>query len=214
MHKLNRGLDGPPCLRKFRHGHHYWGDISVPDGYVEIWLCLDDMQGSRCAYCEAPIDEHNRHVEHFWRRRDHPRRTFDWTNLFGSCNSGNSCGIHKDQGAGAYDPALLIKPDEDDPDDFFQFLSDGSIVSKESLDAIQKRRADETLRVFNLNGHAALRWRRQQAAAGYVQTALELWGLRPECDQEEWQQLLHQELAAITGHPFETAIRHTLTIVR
>jgi hypothetical protein len=65
--------------------------------------------------------------------------------------------------------------------------------------------------VFNLDAeHGALRQMRKAATSGYLQTAETLWALAEEFDDDEWQQLIDEELAAIADLPFVTAIRHTL----
>jgi uncharacterized protein (TIGR02646 family) len=209
MHRLNRGQT-PLCLSKYQHGRNNWRDLTDQDR-EEIWQALEAMQGSRCAYCEAGITQYRRHIEHFVKKGRNPRVTFQWENLFGSCNREDSCGKYKDHSASPYSDADLLKPDVDDPDDFLIFVHDGTIQPRQNLDAVQQRRAEETLRVFNLDAeHGALRQMRKAATSGYLQTAETLWALAEEFDDDEWQQLLDAELAAIADLPFVTAIRHTL----
>jgi len=209
LHRLNRGAV-PPCLAKYRHGRDNWSSLTAIDR-AEIWQALERMQGKRCAYCEADIADGRRHIEHFVQKGRVSRVTFLWDNLFGSCNREDTCGKHKDHAAGHYNSEDLIKPDIDDPDDFFVFVADGTIQLRQGISAEQQRRAEETLRIFNLDAeHGALRRMRQAATTGYLQTAEELWSLVDEFSDEEWQQLLDEELAAIAHHSFVTAIRHTL----
>jgi len=118
MHKLSR--DEPPsCLSKFHHGQNNWGNVTTEDK-VEIWEKITDMQGSRCAYCESELQKNNKHIEHFRQKNSgiYPQGTFQWDNLFGSCNRTESCGKHKDS-CGPYNCTDLIKPDIDDPEYFF-----------------------------------------------------------------------------------------------
>lgn len=63
MHKLQRSAT-PACLADYRHGQHAWSDVE-PEHKQEIWQRLEEMQGRRCAYCEAPIESGKRHIEHF-----------------------------------------------------------------------------------------------------------------------------------------------------
>lgn len=208
MHKLNRPT-APSCLDKYQHGLNNWGDVSSEDK-AEIWLSLHHMQGSRCAYCECEIDmqdgAQDAHIEHFRQRGRYPQSTFDWDNLFGSCNRTDSCGKYKDKQT--YNYSDLIKVDDEDPEDYLRFLPDGQMVPKDQLDANQQRRAEETIRVFNLNG--ALRQIRRIHVMGYLQTAEELAALAEDCDEADWQELLEEELRAVSGMPHETAIQHVL----
>lgn len=208
MHKLQRSAT-PVCLADYRHGQHAWSDVE-PEHRQEIWQRLEEMQGRRCAYCEAPIESGKRHIEHFKQRSRYPQDTFDWGNLFGSCNHDKCCGKHKDQ-CGPYDSADLIKPDQEDPERFFVFVSDGTIKVRQGLSSQEKHRACETLRVFNLDANGGrLRQMRKAAIAPYLDTAKALAELAEDCSVEELLPVLEGELNSIADRPFVTAIKHTL----
>jgi len=136
MHKLTRP-DPPSCLSYYRHGRDTWNQVSGIHR-DEIWIKLNEMQKSRCAYCECQIDSdkpsRNAHIEHFRQRNRDPSETFLWSNLFGSCNRQDSCGKHKDA-LKPYDDRDLIKMDNEDPEAFLRFLPDGTVVPKLELDA-------------------------------------------------------------------------------
>lgn len=209
MHKLQRGQSSA-CLAHYQHGRNSWSDIP-PDEKSAIWTELEAMQGQRCAYCEADISNDHKHIEHFRQRSRYLQGTFDWNNLFGSCNRKDTCGKHKD-GCGLYNPADLLKPDVDDPEIFFIFVSDGTIAVRHGLNAQDQHRAEETLRIFNLDAqHGPLRSMRQQAVAGYLQTGEALWALASEYPPEDWEPILEGELLATSHLPFATAIKHMLT---
>ena len=70
------------------------------------------------------------------------------------------------------------------------------------------RTAEETIRVFNLNG--ALRQIRESAVKGYMQTAEELASYAAEFDEADWLPLLQDELEQVKKLPFITAIKHVL----
>lgn len=215
MHRLHRDPQAPACLGRYQHGQDEWSMQSpTPIERAEVWEKLNAMQGHRCAYCEAMIGPDNRHIEHFCQRSRHPHGTFDWHNLFGSCNRQGTCGDHKDK-CGNYDHRVLVKPDVENPDDFFVFAPDGHISPRADLtDAQQRHRATETIRIFNLNGPKdALRQIRQREIAGYVQTAEEFAHMAAEFPEDEWLPLLEEELRATAHLPFATAIRHILTRV-
>lgn len=207
MHKLERP-EAPACLAHYQRGPQDWQRISSAEKR-EIWEQLEAMQGERCAYCEANLPEERRHIEHFRQRSRYPQGTFQWENLFGSCNKGDSCGRRKDKTA--YRHGDILKPDVDDPDDYLQFLSDGRIVPRSDLTERQRHRAEETLRVFNLDHErGALRQMRHSAVQGYLGTVEDLQECA-ELDEALYFEYLHEELKAIAGQPFETAIRHLLT---
>lgn len=161
MHLLQRDINEPACLKHYHHGRDHWNqNTPIPSEKIQIWEKLDQMQDRRCAYCEADIHNSDRHIEHFQQRSRYPQGTFDWTNLFGSCNREDSCGKHKDQ-CGSYNPDDLIKPDVDDPEHYLLFISDGTICIRNGLTDAEQQRARETLRIFNLNhDRGPLRYRR------------------------------------------------------
>lgn len=207
MHKLQRGA-APACLSTYQHGRDNWKAVSVEDKR-EIWEKLYEMQQHRCAYCEGDLRIDKRHIEHFRQKARDPKVTFLWANLFGSCNRLDNCGKFKDE-LPPYDPADLIKPDEEDPEHFFLFVSDGSVAVREGLSAMDKIRAQETIRIFNLNG--ALSERRRSAIAGYVNLGLEFLKMVESGDltSEQCAELFKDELIATASLPFSTAIKHIL----
>ena len=76
------------------------------------------------------------------------------------------------------------------------------------MSAVCERKANETIRIFNLNG--SLRQIRETHVIGYLQTAKEIAEMALEFEESEWLPFLEEELQAIAGQPFETAIRHVL----
>lgn len=151
MRKLERDSQAPDCLAKFKHGRDHWASVN-PQHKTEIWQKLTIMQRGRCAYCERTLSDDFRHIEHFRQRDQFPQKTFDWANLFGSCNNEATCGKHKDaQWCATDDHTNLIKPDVDDPADFLLFADNGTISPRPGLVPAEMLRAEETLRIFNLD---------------------------------------------------------------
>ena len=212
MHKLDRSCTPPPsCLKRYKHGHNRWEDIGLEEKH-ETREALKVIQGCRCAYCECSIDINNQHIEHFRQRSQFPRETFDWHNLFWSCGRDESCGKHKDK-CDSYDPANIIKPDVEDPELFFLFVSDGSIVVRENLTEIQKHRAEETLRVFNLDAKwGPLRCQRKVAVSGYLRQIDEILELMSLFSAEEFNNYIEYILKDTKDLPFCTVIKHALTL--
>ncbi len=151
----------------------------------------------------------NRHIEHFRQRRNYPRGTFDWSNLFGSCNRAETCGRAKDQ-CGIYPPEVLIKPDIEDPDTFLVFTPLGNVKPRAGLSAQDHLRASETIRILVLDG--ALNQIRRAVLCGYIQTmdyfveCAEVYG-----DDDSWVEELEREVRNTADLPYATAIRHVLT---
>jgi uncharacterized protein (TIGR02646 family) len=208
MHKLNRnGVASPACLANYQHPAQNWDDVGTPDKN-EIRAQLELMQGRRCAYCEGPLDALGQHIEHFRRKKHFPDFTFTWANLYWSCDQTYSCDHYKDRGAGAYNVNDLIEPCVDDPDQFFRFRSDGTISVRQGLPAAARHKAEETLRVFNLNPKwGRLRNMRKAALSTYVSLVDSDLGY----SVNDLQEFFSDELSQAVMQPFYSAIRHVLT---
>jgi uncharacterized protein (TIGR02646 family) len=208
MQKLNRnGVAAPVCLANYQHSVQNWDDVSTQDK-IDIRAQLELMQGRRCAYCEGPLDVLGQHIEHFRRKKHFPHFTFTWPNLYWSCDQTDSCGHYKDHGAGAYNVNDLIEPCVDDPDQFFRFRTDGTISVRLGLSVAAQHKADETLRVFNLNPKwGRLRNMRKAALSTYVS----LVDGDVAFSVNELQEFFSEELSQAVTQPFFTAIRHILT---
>ena len=207
MHQLTRGAS-PTCLGSYQHSLHGWKDVRSTDKQ-QIWLCLTAMQQQRCAYCECSLSPATRHIEHFVQRSHDPSKTFAWTNLFGSCNRDESCGMHKDAKGLPYSDADVIKPDSEDPERLLVFDPHGGISPRAGLSPADHRRATETIRVFNLNG--VLKAIRRSEVMGYVQTAEQFEEMAATFPPADWLPLLEEEVEKIRELPFATAIKHVLT---
>lgn len=223
MRKLKRGAVPPVLLEKQRQKQKNpnlgWGAVT-PDEKALIWQELDQMQGGFCAYCECRLEQGKKHIEHFSQRSIDAGATFDWANLFGSCNCLDSCGKHKDERAAQWQQEDLLKPDQDNPEQFLRFFSDGAVRPRANLAPDQRRRAEETLRVFNLDATShRLRDLRRGAIQGWLKSLQEVqegWaGLVAAqlCTQDEaFAQVQEQfdDWLSEMRTPFATAIRHAL----
>lgn len=130
---------------------------------------LEEEQGNQCAYTELPLEftKYNSHIEHL-KRKDSaffPKLTFEWTNLFVSCNFDDFGGKYKDnvylRGKTKDDNELIINPALENPAVFFELKSWGEITLKPNLSAMAKIKAEETIKAFNLNQNS-LKERRKE----------------------------------------------------
>ena len=86
--------------------------------------------------------------------------------------------------------------------------ADGTISIRSGLSAAEQLRAQETLRVFNLNPKwGRLRNMRKVAVSPYVSFV----DKEAEFSMNEWQDFFGDELSRALTQPFYTAIRHVLT---
>lgn len=213
MHKIDRALvDAPACLATYDYQTRKWDDIDR-DCKAAVRFALTQIQGIRCAYCESTI-RHEGHIEHFRRKNagHFPELCFTWTNLFLACGSRDHCGHFKDRRhAPPYRPDLLIKPDEDDPDDYFYFHSSGEVRIRTDLSKRAAVRATETIRVFGLN-EPALAGARARAVGSYRKrdTFDELLQVLSTWDERDREEYLEQEIDATRFDEYATTIKHFL----
>lgn len=211
VRKLDRvGVPMPACLGNPPADHNY-GRLRGADK-DQIRTALHALQGARCAYCErrTGTDARDGHIEHFRCQANHPQLDLDWSNMFWSCNDENSCGKFKDgcdrKGGrrARFNPADLIDPSADDPDTFLLFVTDGSVQARAGLSDADVRRAQETLRVFNLAESAYLRKAREDAVQTYVKHVLWVQDHAPAL----LPAYVAKEQAEAADAPFSAVVRH------
>lgn len=165
--------------------------------------------GLRCAYCEGII-RCDGHIEHFRRKQDHRELTFVWENLFLACGARDHCGHYKDRRlASPYDPELLLKVDEDEPEDYLYFHSSGEVRPQQALTDEHLARSVETIRVFGLND-TALRGARSKAVSGYLKMKAADFEELASWDDLERDEYLQQEIDATRWDPYATTIKSFL----
>lgn len=227
MHKLNRAaVPRPACLDNYDWKTQTWDDFQGQDRRT-VRLSLQSMQGQqivadasddeqrfilglRCAYCECQIF-HGGHMEHFRRKNQahYPELTFEWTNLFIACGSKEHCGHYKDRGGAPYNPDDLIKPDEHDPDDYLYFHSSGEVRvrHRDGMTDDDRHRGAETIRVFHLDC-GRLKGARHKALKQYLDSNTGILEALMECDENDRQGYIAEEIEATKWEPFWTTIRH------
>lgn len=207
MHKLDRtAVAAPPCLAEYDPDRDEWEAADKK----QIQAHLEQMQGRRCAYCECSLDYFGHHIEHFRRKnKDHfPALKFVWSNLFWSCQEKDHCGHYKDRPrAAAYDPAELIKPDDDEPDKYLYFHSSGDVRPRPKLTPKEQRKAEETIRVFNLDC-GTLQAARRRALDAYQRRDSHYLDELMAADEATRKELISYEVLATSGDPHCTVIRH------
>lgn len=206
----------PAVLSEYDYRTHTWEKFPTKDK-DKIWVELNKMQGERCAYCQARVKKGGRHIEHFRQRRIHQNLTFQWTNLFGSCLRTDGCGIYKDKQT--YQDCNLIKFDEEDPELYFQFTFTGRVKVRPNLSRLALEKAEETLRILNLNPiQSPLIYDRASAIRAQVHLSDAMINTMSEFIEDDdivtedcsdiFLDILKEHLKAIQGFPFETAIKH------
>jgi len=229
MHKLDRSIVAEPvCLAEYSYPEKTWEDFKGPCKR-SVRLALQRIQGQqidsedaddeaeyilglRCAYCENQIF-HGGHIEHFRRKNPahFPELTFSWTNLFLACGSIDHCGHYKDKKGTPYNPNELLKPDEHNPDDYLYFHSSGKVRvrNQHQLPEADQRRAEETIRVFNLDC-GVLRGKRKAAVDAYKQKNIDIFQELETFDPQDREEYVRQEIEDTRWEPFATAVKHFL----
>jgi uncharacterized protein (TIGR02646 family) len=232
MHLLDRSsVPAPVCLTGYDYRVQTWDDIDR-SCKRQVRLSIQRIQGQqiasedaddeaefiiglRCAYCEGPI-RHGGHLEHFRRKnRSHPNGypelTFTWENLFLACDSKEHCGHYKDRkDAPLYDPDELIKPDIHDPDACLYFHSTGAVMVRNTHPGMtdeERRRASETVRVFNLDC-GTLQGARFRAIKTYRDKTPGILEFLMECEVADREVFMRDEIEATRWEPYATTIKH------
>ena len=136
-------------LTQNRRATFYWPTIH---GKRVNTLLMDDLERitlNHCAYCDASVlgASSRRTIDHFRPKSRFPLLAFAWPNLFLCCDT---CQQAKGE---QYDKRLL-KPDVCDYDFSRYFIVNFNTAALEvnpSVTEADKARAEETIRVFDLN---------------------------------------------------------------
>jgi uncharacterized protein (TIGR02646 family) len=209
LRNLIRSTNSPECLSEYTAGLDNWEKVTGPDKKL-IWKSIYTMQGKYCAYCECALLDNKKHIEHFVQKGRDNSKTFDWYNLFGSCRYNDRCGVYKDKQK--YNPSDLIKADRDQPENYFSFLTDGSIRPMAGLSHQDNIKAKETIRVFKLDDQ--LKHIRYSFIFPFIETAEFLFDLVDQISEDEWLKLFNEELESLSDSPFYSAIKSVLLLNR
>jgi len=139
----------PIFFHNFIKGKKVWSDIKDRQ---ELNKELLKEQANMCAYCESKIPK-DYHIDHFYKRDLFPKLTFNYDNLFISCNCEKSCAKYKDKyGLKKDDFNTFFSPQNINLDEFEYSLT-GEIIGK-------TEKANKTIIVFNLNNRSLVEKRK------------------------------------------------------
>lgn len=131
-------------------------DWATPAAKKILKEAMEKMAHGKCVFCEGILNaQAYLEVEHYVAKTVEHALAFEWTNLFPACaicNGSKSDEDHK---------GALLKPDEDDPEDYFLVHPEGWLEPRPDLTPEQKSRAKETIRICDLQ-RAQLRTLRRQ----------------------------------------------------
>lgn len=108
---------------------------------------LDPLSNGKCAFCESQLGISGYpEIEHYVSKRVDADRVLEWTNLMLACGRCNRPKGSKDHAG------RLLKPDEDDPEEYFHLnLDSGKLQPRLELDPNQQTRAKESIDLCQLN---------------------------------------------------------------
>jgi len=177
------------------------GDWATRDAKRALREELYRLAHGKCVYCESPLELTGYlEVEHYVAKTVAPRLAFEWTNLLPVCRRCNNAKGDEDH------RNVLLKPDDEDPEPYFWVdLGTGRLQPHPDLNPEQTHRANETIRLCDLQRPAlcsariamlkwALRWLEQVPDDGGLSDRL----------AQEWEDLSHPE----TEYKF--VLRHVL----
>ncbi|WP_027255595.1 HNH endonuclease family protein [Planktothrix agardhii] len=184
MRTISKGTE-PPSLthwrRKNPNGHYEDLDPDIRRDIREYTL---QEQFYLCAYCCQKIKGidvcHNEHIE---AQKLNPRRSLDFTNIVGSCNTHNQCGkAHKSQ-------LLPLTPLMVECETELRFKISGRVEGLSD-------RASTTIQVLNLGDREINNRALIQKRKGFSDALLWKNGINPDgLEDEELLELLIDELA-------------------
>jgi uncharacterized protein (TIGR02646 family) len=211
----------PPPAELVRHGRRWSvrfrsivsgsvrGDWATKSAKRILGAALRRLAHGKCVYCEGKLDTQSYlEVEHYVAKMIAPDLAFEWTNLLPVCQICNNTKSDQDHGN------ILLKPDDEDPEPYFWIHPDtGKLEPHPKLDQARARRANETIRLCNLQRPALCeerfgmlrrvgRWSEQVARSGPLTAVLE----------EEWNDLCdpRMQYKFVLRHALELRGQHVL----
>lgn len=158
------------------------GDWATRRAKKILALALRELAHGKCVYCESALGVTvDLEIDHYIAKTVRPDLAFEWTNLLPSCRLCNRPKLNHDHGNS------LLKPDIEDPEPFFWIHPDtGKLEPHPSLDAAGQHRAEETIRLCDLQRPALCtrriemlgrtnRWFQQVAAHSLSKSLREDW---------------------------------------
>jgi len=147
----------PAFMPKIRKACHNWQEFLdkhlIEYNNLRSYLLEKEnkLNGTMyCTYCEKRLtNEDESCIEHIKPKEGNHKLTFDYQNLIISCKSSQTCNNKK----GRLWDQNFINPVEDNPHDFFQYQTDGSIDESHP-------RVRVTVCILNLNYHKLVSSRR------------------------------------------------------
>jgi uncharacterized protein (TIGR02646 family) len=149
---------------------------------------LRPLAHGKCAYCESTLGvTTDLEIEHYVAKSRELDLAFEWTNLLPACRMCNSAKGDTDH------RNTVLKPDDEDPEPYFWVeAATGRLEPHPALDESQKQRAEETIRIHNLQRGALCsnRFRRIQQVRRWLERASQVRRLSIRL-REEWEELAH-----------------------
>ena len=107
-------------------------------------------EDTKCVFCESiPAESGYVEIEHFSPKTLYPSKTYLWENLLPSCKRCNLAKLSLDT-----EKSPLVKPDIEEPKDFFEYDSIKIKVKKNALDL---NKASRTISTLKLNQHRLIK---------------------------------------------------------
>ena len=174
-----------------------------------LQAALRELAHGKCVYCESVLEVTGYlEVDHYVAKTVAPGLAFEWTNLLAACRRCNNAkGDHDHKNA-------LLKPDQEDPEPYFWIHPDtGRLAPHPTLDEAQTFRANETIRLCNLQRPAlcAKRVAMLETVGKWLDRVSKIEQFNAML-QAEWEWLSHPstEYKFVLRHVLETRGQHEL----
>jgi uncharacterized protein (TIGR02646 family) len=157
---------------------------------------LRDLAHGKCVYCESALEVTSYlEIDHYVAKTTRRDIAFEWTNLLPACRLCNNAKGEQDH------QGVLLKPDADDPEPFFWSHPDtGKLEPHPNLDEAQSHRANESIRLCDLQRPALCTKRVEMLMRVHK------WLSNAEPASPEWEELSSPSLE------YKFVLRHVLEI--
>lgn len=201
MRKIFKGED-PTCLDSAERNGWTWDEFVAKDhdGYLICREQANTEQQGVCAYTELPLDVEKVtvHFDHFRKKSIYPKLRFKWDNLFAAVKDNRFGADFKDGIVNGQNHkqvyASILSPLTVGLQDYFHYATSGEIEPMSGLSEESFEKAEETIRVFNLNEAELVNRRRTMMAQIVCYQDLSEEDIRSSFDGMGFLSVVEQEI--------------------
>lgn len=170
MRHIEKGTPVVAFVEYLRKPHSPdWNSVSSEIKKACRLHIISTEQNHRSGYTERKLSNSSPslHIDHFRKQALFPELSLDWENFIVDEHAVDYGADYKDSHIKKCDYEVILNPVTDNPQDFFEYMTNGEIVVREDLPETDRCKAQRTIDLFKLN-HPSLKEERSSALRNLI----------------------------------------------